>query len=123
MAGSASGSATPRTTCCSASSSASSSVRTGTWRVWILAASSAAASLSSYDASANFAENVCTLSTPMNFAASVANSDESIPPLMKTPTGTSDMTCFSTARSINRCVSRTASRGEIVSIGNAAGSQ
>jgi hypothetical protein len=80
-------------------------------------------SLSSYDASANFAEKVCTLSTPMNFAASVASSDESIPPLMKTPTGTSDITCFSTARSISRRVSRTASRGEIFSIANEAGSQ
>ena len=59
----------------------------------------------------------------MYFAASVAKSDESIPPLMKTPTGTSDMTCFSTARSMRRRVSLMASRGEIVSIWNDAGSQ
>ena len=108
-AASAIGSAIRCVTFSSASCSVSSSVRTGTCFVRIRFASSAASPLSSYDSSANCAENVCTLSTPMNFDASAARIDESIPPLMKTPTGTSDITCFSTARSMSRCVSRTAS--------------
>src|SRR5260370_807340 len=111
MAGSAIGSATPFTTRSRASCSVSSSVRTGTCFVWMRWASTAASPLSSYDSSANCAENVCTRSTPMNFAASVARMDESRPPLMKTPTGTSLIICFSTARSISRCNSATAPPG------------